>query len=453
MYFDDNTLNVVIGVKMKVYIYVFLVLIALSHLSPAAEVFSVEEAEKACLAGKPEQCGNLSKLELESGNLANAKDHGKKACDGGAMRGCVVLGIILKKSDKSEATRLFKKACDTNYAKGCINLALLKYEDGDKSEAKENMKKACDQGDALGCDRQGALENELGNKKEALSLYKKSCDQGEMLGCTDQGSMEYSNGNKDEAERLWQLACSNREKNACEKFDSYLDEKIRLYQFACDKGDLSGCYNTGLALTKKDNAFEEKNNILQIFQKACTGGEKRACDEIKRFLTKECINWNLKADRECYVDGPIERMSAGTSIIRRIRVHNESCDAKAKQAEKGLGCSNVGDFEAKGGNYLDAEKIYSEGCNKTNSTGCGGLVCMGYMKMNQKKEAEAKRLFKQACNFSETSPGTHDAKGYEGCTAIPIAPRNPKLVQQAIQAMTDKETECKKNWSRAWGPK
>lgn len=435
---------------MKVFIYIILALISAGH-SYATEEFSVEDTEKGCRSGNMEQCGNLSKLELESGNLINAKDHAKKGCDGGSMQGCIVLGVIFMKTDKSEAIRLFKQACDAKNTKGCINLALMKYDSGDKNEAKDLLKKACESGNAFACARQGVLENAMGNKKEAFELYKKACDGGEMLGCSDRGSAEFSNGNKDEAERLWDQACKGGEKRACEKLNAFLDEKIHLYQFACNKGDMSGCYNSGLALEKKADDNEAKGHILEVFQKACTGGEKRACDEIKTFLTSDCIKRRLKADIGCYVDGPTEKISAGSSFIRRVRIQSESCDAKAKQVEKGMGCSKVGDFEAKSGNYAEAEKIFAEGCTKTNNEGCGGIVCVGYLKMNQKKEAEAKQLFKIACSFAETTPGSYDSNAYEGCTVFPDSP-NKKFNQKPLNDLTERESTCKRNWSQAWGP-
>lgn len=417
----------------------------------------IESLEKECAAGNVESCGNLAKSELEAGNHDNAKDHAQKACDGGAMRGCTVLGLLLKTQDQSEAKRLFKKACDSKYTRGCFNLGLLEYDGGNKEEAKKVFKDACGSGDSLSCDRQGIIEKESGNKETAKALFKKSCTAGDTVGCSDLAVSEYNEGNKAEAERLWEKACDGGDQTACKNLENILNEKARLYEHACESGDMTGCYNYGLVREKRK---DDKPFVLEVYQKACNGGENRACDAIKQFLTRSCIQDRLKEDQECYIDGPTSQTSAGVSITPRVRLQTESCNKKAKQLEQGLGCSQVGDFEAKRGNIEEAEKIFRDGCNKQTNSGCGGLVCIGYIKMNQGKESEAKRLFKTACDFSSSKPGSYEGAAYEGCTAIPKPPighfnkqNYSKMVQQAIKEMPDKESQCRSKWQSAWGPK
>lgn len=430
--------------------------IGMGNPSFAASTINVEDAEKACSSGNVEGCGNLSVFEFEAGNIENAKINAKKACDGNAMRGCNVLALILKNSDISEAKQLFEKACEKDHIKGCINLGILEYEKGNKKAAMKALKKSCDREDFFGCDRLGLIENEMGNKDEAKKLFKKACEGNEKIGCTNLGVSEHTSGNKVEAERLWKKSCNAGDPSACRYFENILNDKANLYEQSCSQNDMSACYNYGLIRVKRK---DPENLVLQVFQKACDGNELRACDEIKSVLTKACVNRRLKLDRDCYTQGPVQRLSSGTSIIPSIRVHNDSCDKREKQTLQGLGCADVGDLEAKRGNFNEAEKIYKDGCTgHTNNEGCSGLVCIGYQKMNQKKEAEAKKLFKIACDNSKTK--TESLPGSEGCFAIPTPPSGnynkknfSELIEKAKRDMVDKEAQCIKNWERAWGPK
>ena len=215
---------------------------------------------------------------------------------------------------------------------------------------------------------------------------------------------------------------------------------------------MGGCYNYGLVREEQplpsEAYFVEKDQILGAYQKACKGGESRGCDAIKKFLLKTCIKRQEQQDEDCYKNGPTGG-SGGVSITSIVRVHNQSCDARLKQAELGLGCVEVGDLEAKQGKYAEAEKIYKESCtSETNSDGCKGLVCIGYQKMKQGDKKLAKEYFKRGCEIAHSVPGwmaiCEEGSPKKGRQRLPAEIRNGEIKKG--------EEECDRGWDQAWGP-
>lgn len=427
----------------------FFIVIFTPHSADANESAGVEQAKQLCSTGNLQGCADLSAFQLEAGNKAEAKQLAKRACDGGNMRGCNVLGLIARSEvDVSGAKSLFKKSCENKNYKGCLNLAILYYEKGDKTEAKKLTKEACEGGEILACDSLGQLESEAGNKANAKILFKRSCEAGLVAGCTALGVSENLDGNKSEAERLWTKSCDDGDANGCKNLENVITQKMHLYQSACSKGDMSSCYNYGLVRQQLpisiDSGATEEDQILGIFQKACVGGEKRGCEEIRKYLTKLCIERKKQSDRECYKQGPVKSTGA-TSIISMVRINNPSCDAKLKLAELGLGCTRVGDLQAKQGNYDEAERIYSEGCiSEKHHEGCDGLVCVGYLKARKGDQVGAKKLFKQACDYAHYVAGT-----LENCASKKTKSKLPaEIVKGEIKKA---EEACAARWQRAWG--
>ena len=121
----------------------------------------------------------------------------KKACDGGNMRGCFILGAMYERGNgveknEQKAAELYKKACDGGNMVGCGNLGTM-YAKGsgvekDLGKAVELFKKACDSGNMRGCYNLGLMyEKGKGVEEDfskAAQLYKKVCDNNIKL-CAD----------------------------------------------------------------------------------------------------------------------------------------------------------------------------------------------------------------------------------------------------------------------------
>ena len=68
-----------------------------------------------------------------NGNKQTAIKLWSKACDGGDMDGCGILGVMYDtgdgiRQDKQKASKLYKKACDGGFMRGCKNYKLLNEE-------------------------------------------------------------------------------------------------------------------------------------------------------------------------------------------------------------------------------------------------------------------------------------------------------------------------------------
>lgn len=245
-----------------------------------------------------------------------------------------------------------------------------------------------------------------------------------------------------------------------------LSMKDQYFSNLCDwgNGDLEACYKYALV---REERRDDPGLILQVHQKACDGGEQRSCESIKRLMRNQCISYRLHPnnDPDCYPtfeEVVQQSLNAprgyGVSTQKRPRKNTESCNQHLEWAQKAEGCSALGDYEAKLGNLKDAESIYMAGCNEKTREGCPGLVCLGYIKMNEGKKSVAWQLFKQACRHSEikdknpspyNSGKSYDGKSYEGCEVIKA---NPNYLAHLIKSMPEKEESCKREWSSSWGP-
>lgn len=245
-----------------------------------------------------------------------------------------------------------------------------------------------------------------------------------------------------------------------------LSMKDSYFSDLCDWGNGSpeACYKYAMV---REERRDDINLILQTHQKGCEGGEQRSCDSIKRIMTNQCIGYRLhpNSDPDCYptFDEMVQQSlnsprGYGVSHQQRPRKNNEACNQKLEWAKKAEGCRALGDYEAKRGNFKDAETIYKAGCNGKTNEGCPGLVCLGYARMNEGKKSLAWPLFKQACSYAEIkkkdpspydSGKSYDAKSYEGCE---ITKANPTYYSHLVKSIPEKDESCRSEWLRSWGP-
>lgn len=436
--------------KTLIPLYVTISMFALPTIG-FGDVQDLNALKNGCDQDDFNACGDLSKAELDSNQRDNAQLHAHKACDGGNLRGCTVLGILLRTGgDSKEAKVVLKKACDGNYLKGCVQLGATLDEQGRKIEAKDIFKKVCQSKEPAGCFGLAFYERTLGNKDEALRLFKSACDSGMKDSCDE--------AKKTEADSGIPAHCDSGDANC-------LSNRERRLSAACDLGGYSQCYEYGKI---REERHDQRTLILQVYQSGCDGGNKESCDAIKRVLTDSCIYNETHSHKECYpsfdqmAKMPIQS-SGGTTVVNVERFDNPECNKKLEFAKKADHCAVIGDFEAKNGAFAEAEKIYSAGCTSpSNNQGCGGLVCLGAMKAATGNKQEAFKLFKQACINSAKGDGSYDGKAYNGCLAAnislgPIEADNKKSIAKAsaskIGKMTDTVKSCQAEWDKAWGPR
>lgn len=187
---------------------------------------------KACDGGDLKKCQELGVLLVEGPpgerDLKKARALQKKACDGGEMDACNRLGFLHMRGlggepDEAGAQALYQKSCDAGNQSGCSNLARVHYINRRGKEAKALYEKACDAGDATGCEGLGLLYREgVGVKTDwtkSRKLFETACEAGELAACTNL-ALHLARGeggpkNVSRAKELLDFACKANVQPAC----------------------------------------------------------------------------------------------------------------------------------------------------------------------------------------------------------------------------------------------
>jgi uncharacterized protein len=189
----------------------------------------------------PKSLADEADQYFKMGAFADAKPPAERACNGGNMHGCTILGYLYEHGlgvaqDYNQARSLFQKACDGGDMIACSNLGGL-------------------YGDGKGVPRDYA---------QARSLYQKACGGGDMAGCNNLGDL-YVNGEGVARD--------------------YTQARV-LFQKACNGGEMMGCYNLGWLYANGRGVPQDNAQARSLYQKACSGGLPLACNDLKT-LPKE----------------------------------------------------------------------------------------------------------------------------------------------------------------------
>jgi TPR repeat protein len=193
-------------------------------------------------AAEPSTKGRqLRQQNVAGADSASAATLYTKACDGGAMEGCLNLGVAfatgrgLPKNER-RASELYERACEGGQPAACSNLGYF-FEHGiavskDHSRAFSLYEKSCLGKNLIGCiNLAGLYESGQAVKQDlaqAVSLYRQACEGGSLDGCVQLGRME-ENGMGVEADQ---------------------PHAASLYARACDPGVLHGCAKLGTFLER-----------------------------------------------------------------------------------------------------------------------------------------------------------------------------------------------------------
>jgi TPR repeat protein len=131
---------------------VLLMFILFNNIAIAEETDVLQDLTKSCQNKKLDKCVELAiylRDDLES--PSSAVDVAQKACDGGNMKGCNVLGKLYIDEysglgmNFTKAQELYTHACKGGYENACINLEDLKNKEQeyDKQGRLEKLMRAC----------------------------------------------------------------------------------------------------------------------------------------------------------------------------------------------------------------------------------------------------------------------------------------------------------------------
>lgn len=145
---------------------VLLMFILFNNLAFAEETDALEDLTKSCLNNNLDKCVELAiyiRDDLES--PSSAVEVAQKACDGGNMKGCNVLGKLYIDEysglgmNFTKARVLYTHACKNGYENACTNLENLKNQEQEdnKQGRLEKLMQACNLENNSACE---ALQRE-----------------------------------------------------------------------------------------------------------------------------------------------------------------------------------------------------------------------------------------------------------------------------------------------------
>ena len=161
----------------------------------------------------------------------------QRACDGGDMQGCMILGAKYEGGlgvarSETRAVELYEWACDRGAMQGCMVLG-AKYEGG-----------------------RGVAQSDT----RAAELFQRACEGGEMRGCVNLGEI-YEGGR----------GVAQSDTRAAE-----------LFQRACDGGVMEGCVLLGAKYEGGRGVARDRARAVDLYRRACDGGVSWACDQLGR---------------------------------------------------------------------------------------------------------------------------------------------------------------------------
>ena len=157
----------------------------------------------------------------------------QQACTAGSGVACTNIGVMYEdghgvEEDFLRAADFYSQGCTRGNADGC-NLLGFMYETGvfgvaqDYSQAMELYSRACNAGNPNGCEGLGSMYT-LGegvpiDEQKAEMLDLQACNKGSVGSCISVADHQQASGNVSEARRLYQKACTMGEKYACNMAD------------------------------------------------------------------------------------------------------------------------------------------------------------------------------------------------------------------------------------------
>jgi hypothetical protein len=307
--------------------------------APAAAAFQCRADNQAecaaqCEKGHPGSCAALGAILVRS-DAANAVAPLGKGCDGDAREACVLLGTLLEQGrgaskDVASSLKLYEKGCQGGVASGCGALGraylsgtgaaadparaatlliqgcegadvescaaaatLLAEGKGvakDSARAAQYLGRACAGNSVPSCLALGKLQ-ETGvpgvAKNPALAefSYRRACLRGSAEGCAQLGRFEYLRS-PDQAKRYFEQACVRRAPLGCAMLvvgygaerPFFLDMgQESTLTASCNRGNMVDCLQLGILEAAAKHALGKS-----YLQRACTSGERLACELGKR---------------------------------------------------------------------------------------------------------------------------------------------------------------------------
>lgn len=195
-----------------------------------------------------------------------------------------------------------------------------------------------------------------------------------------------------------------------------LASALELYRKACDGGNIRGCANAGYMFTQGKGAEKSDVNAVDYYVKGCDGNEPTACTNLGLFY--ENARGGLAMDLEraaqlygkgcdagsgygCYYLANLHYNGQGglTKDVNRIaQLNSKACDANIAAACTTIGLNYETGDSSLGRDLSKANMLYRKGCDGEDVRGCAYLGQNLFAALGiAKDDVESRRLLDKAC--------------------------------------------------------
>ena len=370
-------------------------------------------------------------------------------CQQGGNRDCFYAGVLYHlgrntSQDFVKARSFYQLACDQDFKLACANLGHL-YMNGKGGKVDKKLgflytNKACQAGDAMACDNLAEYyrvgKGVHKDIQKALSLYTQACNQGQMTACRNLGGL-YADGKEVKqdllyAQKLFMMGCTEDDES-CEFLASLtarLHEKNKGKENQAEVSTSKGSQTTTKKRTQLIKACKKKDfQSCKELAIKMLNEEKPKWDHIRKLLGHTC----KKAKLGCihFADALYKGLGGKHKKSRAQTLYHEACERQESEA-----CLKLGVMYDKDKNVVKSNQYFKKGCDQNHDGSCYQLALnyyngsgveksetkaalllekscnrkdiescnsLAFLRLEQKKFAPARVLFKQACQADVTS--------------------------------------------------
>ncbi|MCR9206293.1 MAG: hypothetical protein NXH75_17055, partial [Halobacteriovoraceae bacterium] len=204
-------------------------------------------------------------------------EENKEACKEGNAQACLEEAkSFVRINKKEEAIKLLEENCFSRKdGPSCQFWRDFMIADGNVEKANNIMTTSCDFGVAIGCYELAWKLKKEQKSAESVTYFDKACQLGEEKSCYELGLHHLKYDRKRSLDYLIS-SCRGYHRQACdlrEKVDKYFVQKKK----CLDDNDPQACF----LIASFEQDYGDKSLALKQYKKACSLGNKLACNIIK----------------------------------------------------------------------------------------------------------------------------------------------------------------------------
>jgi len=153
----------------------------------------------------------------------------------------------------------------------------------------------CGWGDASACGKTAVMYWEgrgtAQDRVKALALHRKACDGGYTASCEVLKTLPDGQG-KTAADELFRRAgtMSVFGANGKSSIKESQGDATAIFVQACNAGSMQGCAEAAARYRDGNGVASDYGRALELYRKACAGGERNACEDMKKIPASPQVN-------------------------------------------------------------------------------------------------------------------------------------------------------------------